>query len=136
MRHHNALYIIQKKHLKLLILISMILHFSCRNPSNFSGTNPEISAELSVITYFTNYVEPFVIFNHKDHAADYYENSCMVCHSHIDVLEDSAWSCYECHESNLTVHDKTFEQCMNCHLSLGINPTPAGPPGCGTCHDP
>jgi hypothetical protein len=121
-----------------LAVISGISLTGCSNDTDDTGDPPTIDPALRVIIFRTP-GQSDVTFTHQAHA-DYYDNTCMVCHMHTDVRDDTIWSCSECHANNdsdgLCVddawgHNCMFVQCQDCHLQQTPDPTP----NCTDCHD-
>ncbi len=122
-----------------LVLISSGAFFGCSNSSDYVGEPPEIDPDHYIITFHVQ-DEGDVEFTHKDHA-DYYDNTCMVCHMHTDVRDDTIWSCSDCHDNEDSAglcvddswnHDCMFAQCDSCHKELSPDPDPT--PACTDCH--
>ncbi len=121
-----------------LALTSLISFSGCSNDSGDTVDPPTINPAQSLITFRIT-GQSDVNFTHQSHA-DYYGNTCMVCHMHTDVRDDTIWSCSECHDNNdadgLCVddawgHNCMYVQCGDCHSQQTPNPTP----NCADCHD-
>ena len=114
---------------------------ACSNTHEYSGSPPKIDSqhEVIVLKAAAGGVDD-VRFRHKVHA-DYYDNTCMVCHSHTSVRDTSIWSCSTCHAANDAQglcgttgdgHACMSGQCLKCHQKLSNDPTPL----CTQCHIP
>lgn len=120
-----------------LAVISTMSFTGCSNDTDDTGDPPSIDpAHSSIIFRITG--ENDVTFTHQAHA-DYYDNTCMVCHMHTDVRDDTIWSCSECHDNDdsdgLCVDDPSghncmYVQCQDCHSQQAPDPTPI----CTDCH--
>lgn len=104
------------------------------------SATPRIDADHQILTFSVAYGDGDVVFTHAQHAG-YYQNSCLVCHSHTHVRDDSIWGCGFCHtsedsegicEDDLDGHDCLQVQCADCHAQQTPNPTPVGL--CFSCH--
>lgn len=123
----------------LLILFGLLP--ACSNTHEYSGSPPTIDGQHEVIMLKASAggVDD-VRFRHKLHA-DYYGNTCMVCHSHTSARDSSIWSCSTCHAANDAQglcgttgdgHACMSAQCLKCHQQLNSDPTPL----CTQCHIP
>jgi hypothetical protein len=120
-----------------LAVISTMSFTGCSNDSDSDVDPPTIDARHTNITFRVP-SQGDVAFEHKTHA-DYYDNTCLVCHMHTDVRDDTIWSCSECHDNNdsdglcvddVWSHDCMSVQCLDCHSQETNNPTP----DCADCH--
>jgi hypothetical protein len=122
-------------------LLLMILIPACSNTHEYSGAPPTIDSQHEVIMLkATAGGVDDVRFRHKVHA-DYYDNTCMVCHSHTSARDTTIWGCSSCHAANDAQglcgttgdgHACMSRQCLLCHEQLAANPTPL----CTQCHIP
>jgi hypothetical protein len=124
-------------------VLVFLVTWGCGNPTYKSTAKaPRIDEAHSVLIFqVPGYAA--VGFSHKDHAG-YYGNSCLVCHTHTNVRDDSIWGCGECHSDedyeqlcpdDAERHDCLQAQCAQCHATLIPNPTPPGPSNCFICHN-
>jgi len=120
-----------------LALISLMSFSGCSNDTDDTGDPPAIDPAQSLIIFRVT-GQSDVNFTHQAHA-DYYDNTCMVCHMHTDVRDDTIWSCSECHDNDdsdgLCVddaegHNCMYVQCQDCHDQQATDPTP----NCTDCH--
>jgi hypothetical protein len=133
---HKAAY-------SLFILLTIIAFTGCGNESSNKysadpGAVKEIDEKDYLVVFEASGGWPDVTFTHKDHA-DYYEDDCFKCHSHVNVRDESVWTCSSCHSSDdweglckddESEHDCMYVQCLNCHEQLDQDPTP----DCTSCH--
>ncbi|MGD2271902.1 MAG: hypothetical protein PVI06_15980, partial [Desulfobacterales bacterium] len=132
-----------KKTSKVLIagfcsaLISFMAFSGCSNDTEDSGDPPTIDDRHANITFRVP-GEGDVVFGHQTHA-DYYDNTCLICHMHTDVRDDTIWSCSQCHDNQDSDglcaddnwdHDCMYVQCQDCHSQQSTDPTP----DCADCH--
>jgi hypothetical protein len=98
----------------------------------------EIPAEAEKILYAGGRGWGPAIFKHEQHANEYYNGDCYVCHDHYE--ENLA--CRDCHTTGKDVEDLCDEdadhgcimrQCQECHVNHG-SPAPDGS-SCGHCHE-
>lgn len=125
----------------IVVLFPLIFAFACSNDHSYYGSPPAIDSQHEVIVLrSTSGGVDDVLFRHKQHA-DYYDNTCMVCHSHTSAWDTSIWSCDACHQSNDAQglcgttgdgHACMSRQCLLCHQQLAVDPTPL----CAQCHIP
>lgn len=98
----------------------------------------EIPAEAEKIVYAGGRGWGPAIFKHEQHANEYYDGDCHVCHDHYE----ENLSCGDCHTSGTDAEDLCDEhaehgcimrQCQECHVNHG-SPAPDGS-SCGHCHE-
>jgi hypothetical protein len=99
---------------------------------------PEIPPDAEEIIYAGGGEWGPAIFKHEQHASEYYEGDCYVCHDHYE----ENLSCRDCHTAGQDVEDLCDEdanhgcimrQCQECHVNYG-SPAPDGS-SCGHCHE-
>ncbi len=121
----------------IAILIVLLL-VGCDNESNLNGQTVSIANEDAFISFSAG-TEADVIFNHKVHSEQYWDNNCFECHSHGDVRDTTQWQCSECHSNedaeglcadDANNHDCMYVQCKRCHDTINPDPTP----NCTDCH--
>ncbi len=121
----------------IAILIVLLL-VGCDNESNLNGLTVSVSNEDAFISFSAG-SQPDVIFNHKVHSEQYWDNNCFECHSHGDVRDTTQCQCSECHSDedseglcadDAENHDCMYVQCKRCHDTIDPNPTP----NCSDCH--
>ncbi|MBW1742345.1 MAG: cytochrome c3 family protein [Deltaproteobacteria bacterium] len=98
----------------------------------------QIPAEAEKIVYAGGRGWGPAIFKHKQHANEYYNGDCNVCHDHYE--ENLA--CGDCHTAGTDAeelcdedadHGCIMRQCQKCHVNHG-SPAPDGS-SCGHCHE-
>ena len=99
---------------------------------------PVIPPEAEKIVYAGGRGWGPAIFKHSQHANEYYDGDCYVCHDHYE--ENLA--CGDCHTAGRDAEDLCDEdadhgcimrQCQECHVEHG-SPAPDGS-SCGHCHE-